>query len=146
LISHELHTAQKLHNLYFNKFTRQEPDEDDLDDSDDEAGPDVAAARAAGIDVRGKSTADAGGSGVADGATLNVQELRRDAFWLQRRVSLAFSSLDADQAQQLAEKVFATLQVCLQRSWGWETETSLFPGNFPVSEFTAEIFFQEKNT
>lgn len=40
-----------------------------------------------------------------------VQEIRRDAFWLQRRVSNAFGSMDAAEAQQLAEKIFATLEV-----------------------------------
>ena len=87
--------------------TPQEPDEDDVDDSDEEV--EAAAARAAGIDVRADGAVYDGGGG--GGASLNVQEMRRDAFWLQRRVSQAFSALDADQAQQLAEKVFVTLQV-----------------------------------
>ena len=42
-----------------------------------------------------------------------LQEIRRDAFWLQRRVSSAFGSLDAAEAQQLAEKIFRTLEVKL---------------------------------
>jgi aldehyde:ferredoxin oxidoreductase len=40
-----------------------------------------------------------------------LQEIRRDAFWLQRRVSSAFGSMDAAEAQQLAEKIFKTLEV-----------------------------------
>jgi uncharacterized protein YfaA (DUF2138 family) len=40
-----------------------------------------------------------------------LQEIRRDAFWLQRRVSSAFGSMDAAEAQQLAEKIFRTLEV-----------------------------------
>lgn len=42
-----------------------------------------------------------------------LQEIRRDAFWLQRRVTSAFGSLDAAEAQQLAEKIFRTLEVKL---------------------------------
>jgi N-terminal helicase PWI domain len=42
---------------------------------------------------------------------LVLQEIRRDAFWLQRRVSSAFGSMDAAEAQQLAEKIFRTLEV-----------------------------------
>lgn len=44
------------------------------------------------------------------------QEIRRDAFWLQRRVSSTFGSLDAAEAQQLAEKIFRTLKVKLRSS------------------------------
>lgn len=93
----------------------QEPDEDDEGDSDEEAGVDAATARAAGIDVRGGGAAVDGDAAGAGGG-LNVQEMRRDAFWLQRRVSQAFSAMDADAAQALAEKVFVTLQVrwCLK--------------------------------
>jgi N-terminal helicase PWI domain len=45
-----------------------------------------------------------------------LQEIRRDAFWLQRRVSSAFGSMDAAEAQQLAEKIFRTLEVEFQYS------------------------------
>ena len=92
---------------------QQEPDEDDLGDSDEEAGDDAAAARAAGIDVRGGGAApDGDGGGDGGGGGLNVQEMRRDAFWLQRRIAQAFGGMDADTAQALAEKVVVTLQVC----------------------------------
>ena len=43
-----------------------------------------------------------------------LQEIRRDAFWLQRRVSSAFGSMDAAEAQQLAEKIFRTLEVTME--------------------------------
>ena len=97
-----------------NSSSAQEPDEDDMDD--DEEGPpaDLAeAARAAGIDVRteGAVAEDSeGGGGGGDAAMLNVQEMRRDAFWLQRRISRAMPEKEADAAQQLAESVFAALQ------------------------------------
>lgn len=42
----------------------------------------------------------------------NAQEIRRDAFWLQRRITEEFgSAMDAGAAQQLSEKVFKTLEV-----------------------------------
>ena len=92
----------------------QEPDEDDLDEDEDAAPADVAAAaRAAGIDVRKEGAAAAeDGAEAADGdaAMLNVQEMRRDAFWLQRRISRAMPDKEADAAQQLSESVFAALQ------------------------------------
>ncbi len=75
------------------------------------------AARAAGIDVRGEGEAAEDGDGVSggggDAAMLNVQEMRRDAFWLQRRISRAMPDKEADAAQQLAESVFAALQACI---------------------------------
>ena len=79
------------------------------------------AARAAGIDVRGEGVAaedgDGGGGGSGgDAAMLNVQEMRRDAFWLQRRISRAMPDKEADAAQQLAESVFAALQASLHTS------------------------------
>jgi hypothetical protein len=41
-----------------------------------------------------------------------AQDIRRDAFWLQRRIAEEFgSSMDAGAAQQLSEKVFKTLEV-----------------------------------
>ena len=74
----------------------------------------AAAARAAGIDVRkeGAEAAEDGAPEAADGdaAMLNVQEMRRDAFWLQRRTSRAMPDKEADAAQQLSESVFAALQ------------------------------------
>ncbi len=92
----------------------QEPDEDDLDEDEDAAPADVAAAaRAAGIDVRQEgAAAEDGAADAADGdaAMLNVQEMRRDAFWLQRRISRAMPDKEADAAQQLSESVFAALQ------------------------------------
>lgn len=42
---------------------------------------------------------------------LQLQAIRRDAFWLQRRVASAFGGMDAAEAQQLAEKIFQTLEV-----------------------------------
>lgn len=97
---------------------QQEPDEDDLEDDEDAAPADVAAAaRAAGIDVRKEGAAAAGQDGAdgqdGDAAMLNVQEMRRDAFWLQRRISRAMPDKEADAAQQLSESVFAALQVLL---------------------------------
>ncbi len=98
----------------------QEPDEDDLDEDDDAAPADVAAAaRAAGIDVRQEgAAAEDGAAEAADGdaAMLNVQEMRRDAFWLQRRISRAMPDKEADAAQQLSESVFAALQASSQFS------------------------------
>ena len=47
-----------------------------------------------------------------DDGSLSVQEI--DAYWLQRKVSQAFGSLDASAAQTLAEQVFDALQV---RGW-----------------------------
>ena len=64
--------------------------------------------RDAGTDGGGT---DGGGGDDGGGGGLNVQEMRRDAFWLQRRVAQAFGGMDADTAQALAEKVFVTLQV-----------------------------------
>ena len=97
----------------------QEPDEDDLEDDEDAAPADVAAAaRAAGIDVRKEgAAAEDGAADARDGeaAMLNVQEMRRDAFWLQRRISRAMPEKEADAAQQLSESVFAALQASLSR-------------------------------
>lgn len=39
-----------------------------------------------------------------------------DPYWLQRMISKAFGSTDADSSQKLAEEVFATLQVRPRRS------------------------------
>ena len=39
---------------------------------------------------------------------LHPQEI--DAYWLQRRIARAFSDIDADTSQKLAEEVLATLQ------------------------------------
>ena len=94
----------------------QEPDEDELDEDEEAAPADVAAAaRAAGIDVRKEGAAPEDGADARDGdaAMLNVQEMRRDAFWLQRRISRAMPDKEADAAQQLSESVFAALQVSL---------------------------------
>lgn len=41
-----------------------------------------------------------------------AQDIRRDAYWLQRRVAQEFgSAMDAAESQQLSEKVFKTLEV-----------------------------------
>ena len=41
------------------------------------------------------------------------QDIRRDAFWLQRRITKAFGTMEPAEAQQLAEKVFKVLEVGL---------------------------------
>lgn len=42
---------------------------------------------------------------------LHPQEI--DAYWLQRRIARAFTNIDADASQKLAEEVLSTLQVHL---------------------------------
>ena len=104
-------------------------------DSDDEAAA-AAAAAASGIDVR-----ECGGGGGADddeggrASAVNVQDMRRDAFWLQRRITQAFSDMDADQAQQLAENVFSKLQVFPMEmaSFTFAAGSSCSPCAVPVS-------------
>jgi N-terminal helicase PWI domain len=80
---------------------KQDEDEDD-EEAEDERRIDV---RMAGAD------ADAGEDQREDG--LNVVLIRRDAYWLQRRISSAMAGLDPSQAQTLAEKVFQALQARL---------------------------------
>ena len=78
--------------------------QDDEEDGEDEPGR--AGEVQTGRDV------DAGEDKREDG--LHPQEI--DAYWLQRRIARAFTNIDADASQKLAEEVLSTLQVHLLSS------------------------------
>lgn len=81
--------------------------QDEEDEGDDELGR---------VDeVKTGRDADAGEDEREDG--LHPQEI--DAYWLQRRIARAFTDIDADASQKLAEEVLTTLQVCPTFSW-WQ--------------------------
>lgn len=83
-------------------------DEEDEDASDSDQEGAAGADAGGGLDAgRNASAAAPAGRAIA----INVQDIRRDAFWLQRRIAEEFgSSMDAGAAQQLSEKVFKTLE------------------------------------
>lgn len=79
--------------------------QDEEDEGDDEPG------RVG--EVQTGRDADAGEDEREEG--LHPQEI--DAYWLQRRIARAFTDIDADASQKLAEEVLTTLQVCLCSHW-----------------------------
>lgn len=81
----------------------QDSDGEDVGD-DDAVGKDDTDMN---IDIRTNMDVDEGDERVDEG--LNVQEV--DAYWLQRRISKAFGTIDANTSQKLAEEVFQALQV-----------------------------------
>ncbi len=73
--------------------------QDEEDEGDDEPGR---------VDeVKTGRDVDAGEDEREEG--LHPQEI--DAYWLQRRIAQAFTDIDADASQKLAEEVLVTLQV-----------------------------------
>lgn len=76
-------------------------DEDDMDDIPDDEGGVQALRDDDGVDEHDDVMA-------SRGSMIPVQEI--DGFWLQRRISKTYDDLEANQAQDLAEKVFSELE------------------------------------